>query len=167
MRLFIAVQLNREMKNALITMQNDLYDAGIRGNYTKEENLHLTLAFIGEYPDPERVMEVLESVHFDPIPLTVTGIGSFGDLLWAGISEPEELTAAVRRIRHAMADAGIPFDRKKFRPHVTLLRKASTDRIPSAAVPDVSMCAETISLMKSEYGRKGMIYTEIGAVSAY
>lgn len=33
------------MKNSLINMQNALYDRGVRGNYTSEENLHLTLAF--------------------------------------------------------------------------------------------------------------------------
>ncbi len=147
-------------------MQNDLYDAGIRGNWTKEENLHLTLAFIGEYPDPDRVMEILESVSFDPIPLSITGIGSFGDLWWAGISESEELNTAVRRIRHALADAGIPFDRKKFRPHVTLLRNASAAVFPQIEIPDVSMQVSEISLMRSERGKHGMKYTEVQSFEA-
>ena len=54
MRLFLAILLSDEMKDALIHTQNRWYDAGVRGNYTAEENLHLTLAFIGEYPDAER-----------------------------------------------------------------------------------------------------------------
>ena len=52
MRLFIAVVLSDEMKDALISIQNTMYDKGIRGNYTTEENMHLTLAFIGDYPNP-------------------------------------------------------------------------------------------------------------------
>ena len=61
MRLFIAVRLSDAMKDSLITMQHTLHDRGVRGNYTSEENLHLTLAFIGEYPDAETVLDALAS----------------------------------------------------------------------------------------------------------
>ena len=37
---------------------------GISGNYTDAKNLRLTLAFIGEYNSPERVMEELRQVKF-------------------------------------------------------------------------------------------------------
>ena len=66
MRLFIAINLSYAMKDSLINMQNALYDRGVRGNYTSEENLHLTLAFIGEYPDAETVLDALSSVSFRP-----------------------------------------------------------------------------------------------------
>ena len=64
MRLFIAINLSSAMKGSLIRMQDALYDRGVRGNYTSEENLHLTLAFIGEYPDAEPVLDALSSVTF-------------------------------------------------------------------------------------------------------
>ena len=48
MRLFIAIKLNDEMVEALTGLQGDLQFIGMRGRYTPEENLHLTLAFIGE-----------------------------------------------------------------------------------------------------------------------
>ena len=60
MRLFIAINLSDEMRSALIDAQNDMYESGVRGNFSPEENLHVTLAFIGEYPDPEEVREALE-----------------------------------------------------------------------------------------------------------
>ena len=47
MRLFIAVRLSEGMKDALVHAQKELYDCGVRGRFTAEENLHLTLAFIG------------------------------------------------------------------------------------------------------------------------
>ena len=43
MRLFVAILLSDEMKAALIEAQNAMYDRGLRGNYSQEENLHLTL----------------------------------------------------------------------------------------------------------------------------
>ena len=49
MRLFIAIQFPDRIKKALSYLQQDMRDIGIEGNYTKEENFHLTLVFIGEY----------------------------------------------------------------------------------------------------------------------
>ena len=55
MRLFIAIRLSDDMRRALLAAQDALRKRGVRGNYTKPENLHLTLAFIGEYPDADGV----------------------------------------------------------------------------------------------------------------
>ena len=60
----------------------------------------------------------------------------------------------------------IPFDRKHLSPHITLLRKASFDRMPGITVPSASMTADAVSLMRSERGKSGMIYTELGSVEA-
>lgn len=165
MRLFIAVKLSDAMKDSLITMQNILYDRGVRGNYTAEENLHLTLAFIGEYPDAEPVLDALSSVIFRPFELNLEGMGRFGDLWWAGIKDSAALTAVVRRIRRALAENNIPFDKKRFSPHITLIRKASGE-MPGTALEPASMQVGTISLMRSDRGRHGMIYTELGTLEA-
>lgn len=141
MRLFIAIQLDDHLKDALTAMQSAMRAARVDGNYTKVENLHLTLAFIGEYGDPDRVLEVLRSVPFTPIPLRLQGFGCFGDLYWCGLAEQNGLDAYVRRLRRALAEAEIPFDRKRFSPHITLLRKASVRRMPGVAVPEASMTA--------------------------
>lgn len=165
MRLFIAVLFSDEMKDALIAAQNDLYDQGIRGNYTREENLHLTLAFIGDYPEAESVLDALSTVSFTPFELRLDGMGCFGDLWWAGIGQSAALNSVVRRVRRALAEAGIPFDRKRFSPHITLLRKASGEPRGIALRPE-SMSVRSISLMRSDRGRSGMIYTELGTADA-
>ena len=165
MRLFIAIRLSDTVKDSLIQMQNALYDRGVRGNYTSEENLHLTLAFIGEYPDAQPVLDALSSVTFRPFELSLEGMGRFGDLWWAGMRESAPLQAAVRRIRRALAESGIPFDKKRFRAHITLIRKASGD-LPGLSPSPASMTVDTISLMRSDRGRNGMIYTELGTVEA-
>ena len=43
MRLFVAINLSDDMKDALNQLQNDLYDRGVRGNYTPEENKALEI----------------------------------------------------------------------------------------------------------------------------
>lgn len=166
MRLFIAVNFDDEMKNALLTVQEQLKQKNIHGNYTKPENLHLTLAFIGEYSDPDRVLDTLSMVHFKPFEMRLNRLGNFGRLWWAGISAPEQLPSCASQIRHYLADAGIPFDRKKFSPHITLIREPDKTSVPEITIPDSVMTVSEISLMRSDKGRHGMIYTEIGSIEA-
>ena len=164
MRLFIAVPLSQSMCDSLTGIQNDWYHLGIRGNYSPEENLHITLAFLGEYPDPDAVLDALATVSFTPMPIALEGIGAFGDLWWAGISGSPALEAVCKRIRRALAENDIPFDRKRFSPHITLLRKASAGRIPGVEMQPASMTVDRIVLYRSDRGRNGMIYTELGDV---
>ena len=166
MRLFIALQLNSEMKKALIDLQDRMQRLGVRGNFTKPENLHLTLAFIGEYPDPEDVIDVLETIRVQPFQISLEGIGSFRNLWWAGLSGSDELKNLAKRLRRGLAEAGIPYDRKKFSPHITLVRKPLTrsGTIPEEILQEPlrgKMTVEHISLMRSDRGKHGMIYTEL------
>lgn len=164
MRLFIAIPLSDAIKDALTTAQDEMYDNGVRGNFTSRENMHLTLAFIGEYPDKEPVMDALSSVTFSSFTLSLSGMGCFRDLWWAGMDESAPLAAVVRRIRRALAENNIPFDRKRFSPHITLIRKA-VGTMPGIQIETISMPVERISLMRSDRGKHGMIYTEMGEIT--
>ena len=59
MRLFIAIRLSDEMRKALVQCMHDLKKQGVEGNYVPAQNLHMTLAFIGEYKDPDKVKKVM------------------------------------------------------------------------------------------------------------
>lgn len=169
MRLFIALQLNDEIKGALQDMQNFMRDRGVKGNYTKRENLHLTLAFIGEFDDPQTVLDAIDRAGLRPFEITLSGTGSFKSLWWAGIDGGMALQSFARRLRRELDAAGIPYDRKKFSPHITLIRKpecCGTDTAQDiiAALTDtkeIRMTADHVSLMRSDRGEHGMIYTEI------
>ena len=166
MRLFLAVLPEPDMKRALLDAQNALKKRSFRGHYTAEPNLHLTLCFIGEYSDPDAVLAAADSILPAPFPLTLSGyIGSVGNLLWAGTEPCPALEKYVRQLRHALAERGIPFDKKRFHPHVTLLRNAES-RQPFAdlAIAKAQMTVRRISLMRSDIGKHGAQYTEIDAV---
>ncbi len=165
MRLFIAINLSSQIKEELINVQNVMYDHGVQGNYTSEDNMHLTLAFIGDYPDPQPVLEALSDVEFTPFNISLDGIGCFSNLWWAGIKESVPLESVVRRVRRALAEHSIPFDKKRFFPHITLIRKA-TNNMPGVQVHPIEMTVERIALMRSDRGRNGMIYTEVGIKEA-
>ena len=155
MRLFIAISLSPELQSALLDVRAQLEARGVAGRFTPPENCHLTLAFIGEYPDPDAVP--LPPVA--PFPLTLEGLGAFGDLWWVGVERSDPLERCVRRLREALTEAGIPFDRKRFNPHITLARWAAGR--PVAAVPHARMTVDHISLMRSDRGPRGMVYTEL------
>ena len=166
MRLFIAIQLSDSMKSALTGLQTQMQRQGVRGNFTRPVNLHLTLAFIGEYPDPYDVKDIIDTIDFEPFRISLDGIGSFGSLWWAGLAGSDELKSLAKRLRRALADAGIPYDRKKFSPHITLIRKplTKTGRIPEEILenlPRASMTVDHISLMRSDRTKSGMVYTEL------
>lgn len=170
MRLFIAVQLDDRIKNVLTVAQDSLRQNKIRGNYTDMQNLHLTLAFIGEYGNADRILEAMEQVHFESFQLSPDGsIGSFGDLLWTGLEQSQYLENLTRQLRRSLSDYHIPFDKKKFHPHITLLRKAEFEQgrysgISSVSISRAEMTVREISLMRSERGKNGMIYSEIGSI---
>ena len=91
MRLFIAIELEPNIKYALTEIQGTMKKQNIIGNYTPIENVHLTLAFIGEYPDPEQVLETMEKVPYEPFESSLKGFGSFGNLWWAGLEKSDEI----------------------------------------------------------------------------
>ena len=164
MRLFIAILLENNMIKALTDAQDALRMHQYSGKYTDRRNLHLTLAFIGDFSDPDLVLDSMEQLRLRPFEITLSGyIGNFGDLLWAGMEHSPELEQFVKGLRHALADSRIPFDRKHFHPHITLLRNAQKGRAFSdIAVAKESMTVQGISLMRSDFGKHGAVYTEIG-----
>ena len=163
MRLFIAVALSEGMRKAIERAQDQFREHGVQGNYTPVENLHLTLAFIGEYPDAGEVFDVIQSIPLAPFELTLEGIGAFGDLWWVGLKDSAPLTGYVRSLRRGLAEAGMPFDRKRFVPHITILRRASPEagRMPPARIEQAGMNVDHVTLMRSDRGKHGMIYTQI------
>ena len=167
MRLFIAFNFDENVIDELTVLQGELRKAGAYGNFTKPENLHLTLAFIGDYGNPDDILDVLENVPFRPFNLKFEGLQHFRDMYFARIADNAGLNSYVKRLRWALSDADIPFDRKKFSPHITLIRKVSFQDGGLSDVPQdfsFDINASRISLMRSERGKNGMIYTEIGYI---
>lgn len=165
MRLFIAAELGGEAKNEILKAEEAIRAQGVYGTFTKAENVHLTLAFIGEFNNPGKVLAAMRSVPFDGFGARLSGLGNFGNLWWCGLDCPRAFYGYVGRLRAALENAGIPCDRKKFKPHVTVLRRADCEfEVP--AVRGVSTEISRVVLMKSEFSANGMIYTAIGDVKA-
>ena len=165
MRLFAALRPSDEFRSALAELQSRLRTTGITGQYTEPSNLHMTLAFIGEWPSD--VTRVLPKVKH-PFSLTLSHPGCFpkAKVLWAGTEPSEPLDRLVKQVRQNLAEAGIPFDAKKNIPHITLIRKPSVPAgviLSEIAVPRASMIVEEVCLYRSDRRENGMEYTVIGS----
>ena len=74
MRLFTAIQPSPGFRAALEDLQQRLREAGVTGRYREPDGLHLTLAFIGEWP--EDITELLPAVR-KPFSVTLSHLGIF------------------------------------------------------------------------------------------
>lgn len=164
MRLFAGIQPSDEFRMALAALQDRFRAAGITGRYLEPSNLHMTLAFIGEWP--EDVTKVLPPVERPfVIKLAPPGIFREAKVLWAGVEASEELSSLAQQVRNKLTGEGIPFDPKGFNPHITLVRKPVVPdgvELSGIEIPKASMTVNKVCLYCSERGENGMEYTVIG-----
>lgn len=78
--------LEGAIKESLLSLQKQWYQLGMRGHFIPPEKLHLTLAFIGEYGNPDDIMGAISAVSFQPFTIQLDGAGNFHDAYWAGDS---------------------------------------------------------------------------------
>ena len=169
MRLFIAVNFDEEFKKTLLRYQAELKkcaDPYQKVNWSSPANLHLTLAFLGEYNSPENVRAVLDEVPFDPFVIRTGRCGNFGSLWWVGLDGGSEAVDLSNRIRTGLKHAGIPFDPKPMKPHITLARELYPLYPPRIKPIPAETAAARVSLMKSERIAGKLTYTEVYGISA-
>ncbi|MFC2968955.1 RNA 2',3'-cyclic phosphodiesterase [Acidimangrovimonas pyrenivorans] len=125
-RAFAAISLPEAQRSALAALQLMLP----LPRRVPEENLHLTLVFLGDLDDAglEAVHEAFCAVEGAPFELTLSGVGLFGGarprVAWAGVAPSPELLALQARIAAAARRAGAEPDHRRYTPHVTLARFA-------------------------------------------
>lgn len=125
MRLFIAIPLEPPVLDTLTAAQSSLKSCGVRGGFTARQNLHMTLAFLGEVRDPRPVIAALERVPLPQSSMTFEKTELFRDILVCTFRIDPSMRQYVQSLRGELENSGIGFDRKPFRPHVTLVRRAS------------------------------------------
>ena len=163
MRLFAAVQLSDELKKPLTGAMHDMKKLGVKGDYVPMQNLHLTLAFIGETDHPGDVKAAFREISYKPFRLTLSDMGTFGDVLYVGVKGNQGLSGAAKAVRDALDGAGISYDKKKFMPHITIIRKVN-GKWQQASAPKGEMMVKKISLMKSSVKDGKTVYTEVMSV---
>lgn len=172
MRTFIALELPAKLRAEVAEISRTLAQR-CRGHFMPYENLHVTLAFLGEISETEagEAIAALNEVCSDlaPIPLMPEGLGKFGRAsdatLWLGFRKSDELMAAATQVRERLSAHGLSFDEKPFLPHVTLARRVSLPRDALSTLPFPHEAqASHITLFKSTLSSKGATYMPLYTV---
>jgi len=124
-RLFTAIDLPGEHKAELLARMGGLPYV----RWQTEDQLHLTLRFIGEVEEnvAEEIRLMLAGIQFQPFPMRLAGVGTFGSrrkkrMVWAGVEGANYLRPLHEKITNVLRRAGVPPEERKYTPHVTLGR---------------------------------------------
>ena len=156
MRLFFALWPSATTRARLDRWGQSLHEV-CGGRRMRAENLHVTLAFLGNVADA-RVREVEEAMdRVAPrrflLALDKPGYWRKNSIAWAGTSTtPPELESLAADLRASLAQSSIPFDPQPFAVHVTLLRDA---RAPAAmpALEPITWPVDGFALVESAGAR--------------
>jgi 2'-5' RNA ligase len=172
MRLFMAVNFDDQVKRRLLEAQAEIRAKSRGGNFSREENLHLTLVFLGETPGgrlPE-IEGLMGQIAGPPTELVFSGLGCFSrahkELWYIGAEEGPGLER-VREIREKLCSGfpalGLSVDTRPFRAHITLGREIRRDTAQESPVWNerIGVPVKRISLMRSERLRGLTVYTEL------
>ena len=162
MRLFIAIVLSDDMKKAVTGTMHELKKAGVRGGYVPAQNLHVTLAFIGETKDAAAIKAAMQTISCKPFRMAFAEMGVFDNLLWVGVKGNQGLNKLAKYVTSALDAAQISYDRKKFVPHITIIRNMGGPW-KKVSPPKGDMSVKKLSLMKSEQKDGKRVYTEVGS----
>ncbi len=139
MRIFIGIKIHNNFQFASIKKALP-YD-GIK--WVKEDNLHLTLLFIGQASDKQvlQIHETLKRVvpNFSGLDIGIHSLGQFhkrkkGGILWLGIQKKPSLKQLQKHIQEEII-AILPelsIQHSEYTPHITLARfKTNSSNIKS------------------------------------
>jgi 2'-5' RNA ligase len=175
MRLFIAINFTDEIKNEIFQIGLNLKKQSERGNFSRKENLHVTLAFLGEIAQNQTntIVDAMETAAGNPFTIVISDFGKFKNrgesLFWCGVKATQELSILQNKIVEGLKKANITVDDKPFKPHITIGRRCwmkqhfSEEEFEKSIKP-ITMQVTKISLMKSEQIKGTLIYTEIAHV---
>jgi len=179
MRTFIAIELPKEIKDALSEIQEQLKKSGADVKWVLPQNIHLTLKFLGEIDDTDlsKINKIIEDVakEKNSFRVRISCIGAFPKInfprvIWIGIDEGDNETKAIaNELEERIAEAGFPSEERPFSSHITIGRTKSTlnreklvqnleNLASNFGEGNLVFTVKNITLFKSTLTPKGPIY---------
>ena len=133
-RLFVGIAMPANVRRLLSGLGSTIPG----GRAVPEEQIHLTLRFIGDV-EAGRFLDIregLEALEAGPLTTAIRGVGHFPPrgkprVVWAGVEAAGDIMILRNRVNSLLARSGIAPEQRKFHPHVTLarLRNSSPKRV--------------------------------------
>lgn len=180
-RVFVAINLPEKIKKELIDFSQKWPDLPVR--WTKEESLHLTLAFLGYLNDEDLVkvcqaIQEIDSKH-SSFSITFTKI-DYGPkdkeaprLIWLEGEKSKELSLLKKSLDKILIQTiGFLPENRDFTPHITLarIRKWDWQRIEPEERPEITedflmdFEVRSIEVMESRLKKSGAEYAILESI---
>jgi 2'-5' RNA ligase len=179
MRLFFAVKLSEQAREGVAAIIAKLAKAGADYKWVETENLHLTLAFLGETPEEKAaaLQRILKETVFGHVGFSIAfdRIGAFDSLsrpriLWLA-ADSKKLCDLAQDLRLRLQESGLLPEaemRRPFKAHLTLGRQRSTKKLVGlraqiAGLKNVRIenSVRRLLLVRSRLSSEGPMYEEL------
>ena len=123
-RLFVAIRPPEHIRDLLIDAMDDSADF----RWQDDEQLHITLRFVGEVDRPvaDDLADALSRIRSHRFSIRLSGAGRFeqrsSGALWAGVEPKEPLATLAAKVERVCQQVGLEPERRTFHPHITLAR---------------------------------------------
>jgi RNA 2',3'-cyclic 3'-phosphodiesterase len=182
MRLFVALQIPAEVREALSKLVSELCQIASssgrdKPKWVKPENHHVTLKFIGETPAAklDAIRETLSAVRSgQQVTLGFRGLGFFPNekqprIFWAGMRTSQNLQTLAADVDQSLEKMGFARETRPFAPHLTLARfepPGIAENLRIAIQKDMvrefgSCTANEFHLIESKLNPSGAEYTSL------
>jgi 2'-5' RNA ligase len=169
-RAFFGVAVPAAVRETALKVRNQL-ESRSELRWVPEENLHLTLKFLGDLERRELPKLIARAAgrlaQQEPFDARIGGIGAFqtlreADVLWLGITRGSaELAKLARKLDAAGRGVGAARDRQPFRAHLTLARCRPPQSFELSDLPEAdsqSFCVDEVVLYESRLSSSGSTY---------
>ena len=169
-RLFIAIELSNSNKKSLRENALIVKDYSSSGNFSKEENFHITLAFLGEEQDLriKDIKDSMDEINETPFDISITSLDSFkrdgGEIVVQKIDKSISLSNLHTNLLKALTNKGFKLDNRPFKAHITLGREVYLEESISYIDEEIERLndkVDHITLFKSERINGKLTYTPI------
>lgn len=182
-RIFIAINLPKEIKQKLTALQEELSQFVPKVKWTKEANLHLTLVFLGEIDiaKTQKIYQIAKEIVSDikPFKLKLKSLGVFPEIrkakiIWVDVLDDAILKNLNQALYRKLTTQGFVLDKREFTPHITIGRiKERTPYLKSALITLLnkhketefgSFLVESLELMESQLNEEGPEYRVLESI---
>jgi 2'-5' RNA ligase len=168
-RLFVAIRPPEPIRDLLLDAIDDSADF----RWQDDQQLHLTLRFVGEVERPvaSDLADALTRISAPPLELRIAGVGRFeqrnSGALWAGVEPKPPLVALAAKVERVCQSVGLEPERRAFHPHITLARWKGrrTREVQSylerrSALSSEPFTVDSFALFESRLSRHGAHYEQ-------